>query len=155
MLISPLSPSMVLLGARWVLARFFNPIGTDRVKTDPSPSLEVASIFPPRACAKFWLILKPSPTPSLLRWRFAINLVKFVNNFETWAYVIPTPVSLTLIITVSLSNDVVTLTYPLSVYFMALLRRLIIIYLRREGSILMSGRHSSHWKISPILFSCA
>lgn len=67
--------------------------GRDNIKKEPAPTLDSTSRSPPKACAKFLLIVKPKPTPSLLSSRLSMIFVKFENNFLTYFFVIPTPES--------------------------------------------------------------
>lgn len=101
-----------------------------RENVDPTPFSEVTVISPPRTLESFLLIERPSPQPCLFSSLSSKIFVKTENRSYNLSLSIPTPVSITSIYMISLLMAIgFNVMPPTFVYFIALDKRLMIIYL--------------------------
>src|SRR2546429_174969 len=117
--------------------------GSTRVKVLPLPYSLFSSILPPSASASFWLKCRPSPVPSWACPVLEVTWLNAVNSFAWSSGRIPRPVSATLISTLissvrlplSSRRSALSRTLPRSVYLIALLVRLMTIWLNARRSV--------------------
>ena len=108
------------------------------VNLEPFPYVECTTILPPIKSINCLVIASPSPVPSIVVFLSSSSLWNLVNNLFISSVLIPLPESSTLTINLQillfLTHLTLKSTYPVSVYLIAFVSKLTIIFFKLAWS---------------------